>query len=81
MGPLLSEIKENDLDVLGKYIVTVKCQYTEAIKTHKRNLRIYQYLQQGQAPGKEIHPGGVISAQLIKGQKAHLLTGYEEAWP
>lgn len=62
-------------------MVTVKCPYIMAIKRHQRNLRIYQYFQQGQAPGREIHPDGLTSAEVIKGEKAHLLIGCEEAWP
>lgn len=30
----------------------------------------------GQAPGREIHPGGLSSAEVVKGQKAHLLIGH-----
>lgn len=44
-------------------------------------MRIYQYFQQGQAPGREIHPDGLTSAKVIKGWKAHLLMGCEEGWP
>jgi len=78
--PIRNKSKEEDMEILGKGMVTVKCQYIMAIRRHKTNLRIYQYFQQGQAPGREIHPGGLTIAEVIKGQQAHILTGCEEAW-
>lgn len=65
IAPIRSKRKEKDLDILGEYLVTVKCQYTMAIKRPQRNLRVYQYFQQGQAPEMKIHPGGLTSARLF----------------
>lgn len=78
IAPIRSKRKEKDLDILGEYLVTVKCQYTMAIKRPQRNLRVYQYFQQGQAPVRKIYPSGLNQCQtFFHRHKADLgLNGY-----
>lgn len=62
--PNRNERKEINLDILGECMVTAKGQYIMAIKRPQRNLWIYQYFQQGQAPVRKIHPDGLTVPDL-----------------